>query len=272
MKQNLPRSLITKKYFEKFKSGKEKGLEYFYELFYPPLSSRSKSYVKDCTIASSITQEAFLRLWLLRTSIRDIDHLKDFLSKQIKEAGAAYYRKTNTRFHRSLLQLDGIENFQEFMLGYEMEEEVEEDTVYLEELESTKKDQLNQLQAILPNLTEQQQLFIKLCLKYSFSYDRISWHLGGISDYEVSLHVEKTIETLKAALCGTNKLDELSSKPKKIICEGELSDEQAEVLKMRYELQYSFEEIADALKLKNNQVKKIFVQAHAVVRKAKKSA
>ncbi len=40
---------------------------------------------------------------------------------------------------------------------------------------------------------------------------------------------------------------------------------------MRYELQYSFEEIADALKLKSNQVKKIFVQAHAVVRKAKKS-
>jgi hypothetical protein len=81
----------------------------------------------------------------LRSSIRDIDHLKDFLSKQIKEAGAAYYQKNNTRFHRSLLQLDGIENFQEFMLGYEMEEEVEEDTVYLEELESAKKDQLNQL-------------------------------------------------------------------------------------------------------------------------------
>lgn len=272
MEQNLPRSLIAKKYFEKFKGGKEKGLEYFYEQLYRPLSFRSKSYVKDCTIASSITQEAFLRLWLLRTSIRDIDHLKDFLSKQIKEAGAAYYRKSNTRFHRSLLQLDRIENFQEFMLGYEMEEEVEEDTVYIEELESAKKDQLNKLQAILPNLTEQQQLFIELCLKYSFSYDRISWHLGGISDYEVGLYVEKTIEALKGALCGTNKLDELSLKPKKIICEGELSDEQAEVLKMRYELQYSFEEIADALKLKNSLVKKLFLQAHAVVRKAKKSA
>lgn len=272
MKQTLPRSLLTKKYFEKFKDGKEKGLEYFYEQLYTQLSFRSKAYVKDCSVASSIAQEAFLRLWLLRSSIRDVDHLKDFLSKQIKEAGAAYYRKTNTRFHRSLLQLDGIEDFQEFMLGYEMEEEVEEDPIYLEELEAAKKAQLDQLQAILPHLTEQQQLFIKLCLKYSFSYDRISWHLGGISDYEVSLHVEKTIETLKAALCGTNKLDTLSLKPKKIICEGELSEEQAEVLKMRYELQYSFDEIADALRLNNSQVKKLFVQAHAVVRQTKKSA
>ncbi len=166
MEQNLPRSLITKKYFEKFKSGKEKGLVYFYELFYPHLSFRSKSYVKDCTIASSITQEAFLRLWLLRTSIGDIDHLKDFLIKQIKEAGAAYYRKSNTRFHRSLLQLDSIENFQEFMLGYEMEEEVErKDTVYLEELESAKKDQLNKLQAILPNLNGAATAFHQTMLK-----------------------------------------------------------------------------------------------------------
>src|SRR5690606_22190523 len=129
-----------------------------------------------------------------------IDHLKDFIGKQVKTAADAYYRKSNTRFHRSLLQLDGIEDFQEFMLGYEMEEPEEEDTVYLEQLEEEKHRQLEQLHALLPNLTEQQQLFINLCLKYSFNYERIAWHLGGISDYEVGQRVEKAIAILKAAL------------------------------------------------------------------------
>src|SRR5690606_16442973 len=155
-----------------------------------------------------------------------------------------------------------------FMLGYEMEDDEAEDTVLIKQLELEKKKQWDKLQTLLPNLSQQQQLFIQLCLKYSFSYDRIAWHLGGISDYEVAQKVEKTISTLKAALCDSNKLESIT-KRKAFTCEGGLSDEQAKILNMRYELQYSFEEIADALGLEDNHVKKAFVQAYSTIRKSK---
>lgn len=268
MNQSLPRNLLSKKNFEKFKNGKEEGLEYFYNQLYKTYAYRSERYVKCDCMAASIAQEAFLRLWLMRDRIESVEHMKEFIGKQIREAGSAYYRKSTVRFQRSLLQLDGIEDYQEFMMGYEMEEAYEEDTVFLEEIEKNKKEQLDKLNALLPNLSEQQQLFVRLCLKYSFSYDRIGWHLGGISDYEVAQKIENTIAVLKAALSDSEKLNVIMG-PKKIDFEGALSDEQAQILQMRYELQYSFEEIAEALNLKDSQVKKSFITAYAVIRKSK---
>ncbi len=97
------------------------------------------------------------------------------------------------------------ECYQEFLLGYEVEEEEEMDLVYLEKLEEEKQQRLDQLGNLLPSLNQQQQLFIKLCLKYSFNYERIAYYLGGISDYEVSLQVEKTIDTLRSVFNSSQK-------------------------------------------------------------------
>lgn len=207
----------------------------------------------------------------MRGIIRDVDHLHEFLSAQLSEAGKAYYGKTVHRFHRSMLRLDGIEDSQEFMLGYEIEEEQEEDTVYLEQLETEKQQQLEQINSLLPNLTNQQQLFIRLCLRHGFNYERIAYHLGGISDYEVAQRVEQCITNLKAALSDTAKLDN-AARTKPLVTEGMLSEEQAQVLAMRYDLQYSFEEIANALQLDDAKVKSLFVQAYAVIKKGKQSA
>lgn len=264
----IPQVLISKQYFQKFKEGNEQGLEYFYNQLYKTYAYRSERYVKCDCMAASIAHEAFLRLWLVRDSIESVEHMKEFIGKQVREAGSAYYRKSTARFQRSLFQLDGIEDYQEFMMGYEMEEAYEEDTVFLEEIEKYKKEQLDKLNALLPNLSEQQQLFVRLCLKYSFSYDRIGWHLGGISDYEVAKKVENTIAVLKAALSDSRKLD-IAMRPKKIDFEGELNEEQAQIFQMRYELQYSFEEISEALNLKDSQVKKLFISAYAVIGKNK---
>lgn len=268
MIKNLPKSLAVKHYLKKLKQGDEQGLNYFYRLLFTPYFKRTECFVKDDATAEYITQEAFLRLWVCRKVIKDVQHLHDFLFKQIREAVDVYYRKASTRFQRSLLRLDAIEDYQEFMLGYEMERDEQEDTVYLDALEEEKQKQLAQVNALLPNLSEQQQLFIKLCLKYSFNYDRIAWHLGGISDYEVANKIEKTITTIKDILCNDQKLM-VAAKPKHFICEGGLSDEQAQILNMRYELQYSFEEIAAALNLKDVHVRKLFVEAYAVIKNRK---
>lgn len=251
--------------------GHEKGLNFFYKKYFSYLLSWAHRATKDECAAESITQEAMLRLWLFRENVESLQCIQDFLHGQLKEAIKTYYNKSNNRFHRSLLQLDGIEDYQEFMLGYELEEEEEEDVVYLEKLEDEKKKQLNKLNNILPNLQEEQQLFIRLCLRYSFNYDRIAFYLGGISDYEVGLRVEKTIEALKAIFNSSEKLD-LMNKPQKMVLQGEFDEAQAEVFHMRYELQLSFDEIAEALKLSGAQVRKLFVDAHATMRAAKKIA
>lgn len=270
MKKTLQQQQIEK-YFALLREGDERGLDYFYRRFYNYLYSRTLRATKDECTAESISQEALLRLWLFREQLQHVDDIADFLRTQVRSAVRTFYSTTRNRFHRSLLRLDTIEDYQEFMLGYEIEEEEEEDVIYLEKLEEEKQQRLDQLNKLLPSLNQQQQLFIKLCLKYSFNYERIAYYLGGISDYEVSLQVEKTIETLRSVFTSAQKM-ELLAKPSKIVLEGEFNDQQTEIFHMRYELQLSFEEISQALQLNPSMVKQLFVQAHAQIRSSKKTA
>ena len=253
------------------KEGKEKGLDYFYKKYFDTFCYRAERATDDRCTAESIVQEAFFRLWLFREQIEDSESLFNFLKKQIRAAIGVYFTKSRNRFQRSLLRLDGIEDYQEFMLGYDMEADDEIDTVYLEQLEEDKKAKLQKLNNLLPYLSEQQQNFIKLCLQYSFNYERIAYYLGGISDYEVSIQVEKTIETLRQIFQSQDKLNMLNI-PIALKLEGEFSEEQAEILRMRYELQMSFDEISESLQLSSSAVRKIFIEARTKVKPIKKTA
>lgn len=251
--------------------GDERGLDHFYKQFYPYFYFRAVKSIGDECHAESIAQEAFFRLWLCREQMDSVDAIVAFLKKQVYTAVGIFFSKTRNRFQRSLLQLDDIEDYQEFMLGYEMEEEEEEDSAYLDQLEDEKQAQMEKLNGLLPNLSEQQQLFIKLCLKYSFNYERIAYYLGGISDYEVSLEVEKSIATLRSVFASAEKMDKLQTSTK-IVIEGEMDEEALSIFHMRYELQYSFEQIAESLSLSMEKVKLLFIEAHAKIKNVKKMA
>lgn len=267
----ITRQQQTEKHIALLRQGDERGLDFFYNRFYGHLFDRTFRATQDDCAAESIAQEALLRLWLFRNQVKEIEDIMTFLKEQVRSAIHAFYRTTRNRFHRNLLRLDSIEDYQEFLLGYEIEEEEDMDLIYLDKLETEKQERLDQIDKLLPSLNAQQQLFIKLCLKYSFNYERIAYYLGGISDYQVSLQVEKTIETLRAIFNSSQKM-ELLNRPSKISLQGEFDERQAEIFHMRYELQLSFEQIADALKLNSSAVKKLFVQAHAKIKTAKKTA
>ena len=256
-------------YFNKFSSGDEKGLEYFYNQLYPSLFYQRRRYIKDDVNADCIVSEAFLRLWLIRNSITCPIHLKTFLHSSTLKACKAYYKTSRHNFQRNMLKLDEIENYQEFIGGYDPETEPDpEDVIYQEELDEGLKLKWRQVEAVMPNLSENQQLFIQLCLKYDFNYERIAWHIGGISDYQVARSVEKTLETLKSILTSSQKL-ESTGKARKFKFEGDLCEEQSSILHMRYELQYSFEEIARALNLSQEHIKRAFVLAYTKVKRIK---
>jgi len=256
--------------FLKFSQGDEKGLEYFYNRLYPSLFYKRMRYIKDDTNAASIVSEAFLRLWLIRNNITDPSHIETFLSDTTLEACKSYYKTSSHNFQRNMLRLDEIENYQEFMGGYDPEEELDQDDIfYQEELDERLKLQWQQVEAVIPNLTENQQLFIKLCLKYAFNYERIAWHIGGISDYQVANTVEKTLETLKSILTSSQKL-EATGKTTTFKFEGDLCEEQSRILHMRYELQYSFEEIARQMNLSQQHIQRTFAQACTKIKRIKK--
>lgn len=254
--------------FASFKEGDEKGLEFFYKRLYPALYFYSFRYIKDDINADCIVNEAFLRLWLLRKSIDDSDHIEAFIKKLTTQACKEFYRTSNNRFQRNMLRLDEIENYDDFMFRCDPEIDGDTEVLYQEELEKEQKERWTKLEALIPNLTQDQQLFVRLCLKYSFNYDRIAWHIGGISDYQVARKVEKTLESLKAIFTNSQKL-EIAGKNNRFRFEGDLNDEQSSILHMRYQLQYSFEEISSALNLDQGYIQKVFVSACIKIKRVK---
>lgn len=257
-----------KKYFTKFKEGDEQGLEFFYKLLYARTYYYGFRYIKDDVNADCIVNEAFLRLWMSRKVITCVDHIETFVTKLTNEACRAYYKTSSTRFHRNMLRLDEIENYQEFIAGYDPATEDDTDILCHHEPGEDEKKQWGRVQAVIPNLSQDQQLFIRLCIKYSFDYGQMAWHIGGISDYQVARKVEKTLECLKAVISDTEKLDKIE-KTSRFRFEGDISEEQSVILQMRYELQYSFTEIAEALSLDQGHIQRAFATASMKIKKTK---
>ena len=255
------------KYFSIFKKGNELGLEFFYRLYYPSIYYYGLRYIKDDVNAHCIVNEAFLRLWLSRKAFNHVSEIKCFVEKLSRQGFKAYFKTANNRFNRNMLRLDELENYQDFMVGYEQSMgEYDPDIIESIEPDEHITQQWKELESLIPYLSSEQQLFIKLCIKYSFDYGRIAWHIGGISDYEVANKVEASIEKLRSIISGTKKIN-VTAKRQKFRFEGNLDEEQLAILSMRYELQYSFEEIAGALNLKQGYIQKVFASTLLRVKK-----
>lgn len=258
----------TGDYLKLLGKGNERGLTFFYKRFFNRFYLRAfRGTKKDCCAATSIVQEAFLKLWLCRDQVKTEQELLVFLQGQVSANIYAYYEKSQTRFQRSLLQVDGIENADDYLLRDRPVLEENEELSVLDDLERERRAQLVQLKKLLPTLKSEQKLFIRLCLKYSFNYDRSAYYLGGISDYEVGMKVETMLEELRQIFTSSDKLALINRKETKFNMKGDLSGQQEEVFRMRYTLHYSFEQISEAMQLGEQEVKHLFVSAHAVVRK-----
>lgn len=255
-------------HFERFRNGNEKGLEFFYKLLYPRTYYYGFRYIKDDVNAGCIVNEAFLRLWLSRKIITGPDQIETFVRKLTTDGCRAYYKTAGNRFNRNLLRLDEIENYQDFIGNYDGALEGEQDILCHHGPGEEEQKQWERVQAVIPSLGQDQQLFIRLCIKYAFDYGRMAWHIGGISDYQVARKVEKTLECLKAIIADTEKLSTLK-KTSRFSFEGDICEEQSTILQMRYELQYSFSEIASALNLEQGYIQKAFASASLKIRKTK---
>lgn len=245
--------------------GEQKGLNFFYELYSENIYAHSFNATGDVCHSESIVQECFLKLWMLRGTLSSDTDVHAFLRSYTKSSIGQYFQLSRNRFNRNLLRLDGIEDWGEFMLGREDSmpgEQIDQD----EGLEEEQKSQMRKVNDVLPSLGATQRLFLDLCLRYSFSYERIADHIGGISEYTVAKKVEEVIKKLRGLLTGIQKIDAPALRGKMVLSEG-LSDQQQDILRIRHELGLTFDEIAQQISLPPTEVRRLFLEARLNVSK-----
>jgi DNA-directed RNA polymerase specialized sigma24 family protein len=248
----------------KLKNGNEAGLSYFYRRFFPWYTFRAFRYMKDDLDAQCAVQEAFLRLWLNRAQVDSVESMHEFLKRQVQEAAKAFHRKRSNEFRKSMLYYFDYDD-PDILIGHRtVEEEVTEEL----QPDASDQEKLDSIHRLLPHLGREQELFIRLCLRFNFNYERIAFYLGGIRDYEVANKVNKCIVQLKTLVADSSKLSR-ASKMETIRVDERLTPEQAEVLKLRYELGASFDDIGQTLQLPVSRVREIFIQAFTVFKHGK---
>ena len=80
-------------YLAFFKAGQERGLAWFFELYYPSLVNFSQGYVKHLPVAEDIAGEAFVKLWQRRESFESHYSIRAFLFVVVRNACISHIRK-----------------------------------------------------------------------------------------------------------------------------------------------------------------------------------
>lgn len=240
----------------------EKGLSFFYNLYSRRIYTRAFLATGDVCHAESIVQECFLKLWMLRNNVGEGMEVIEFLRKYLRSSIRDFYMLTKHRFNRNLLRIDGIDGFENYLVDRNQDDD--DEILFYEEIDAENKRQMDKVREILPSLCPKQRLFLDLCLRYSFNYERVATRIGGISEYTVAKKVEEVIAKLRGLLEGMSKIDT----PKlgtKIVMTGGLSEQQQDILRIRHELGLTFDEIAEQISLPPTEVRRLFLEAHLTV-------
>ncbi|MBA3284391.1 MAG: RNA polymerase sigma-70 factor [Nitrosopumilus sp.] len=80
-------------YLDFFQAGEERGLAWYFELYYPALVSFAHGYVKHLPAAEDIAGEAFVKLWQRRTTFDSPYGIRAFLYVIVRNASISYIRQ-----------------------------------------------------------------------------------------------------------------------------------------------------------------------------------
>ncbi len=216
-----------------------------------------KRLIENEFVIETLVQDAFLKLWLHRDTLESPKHVFFFLRFVMKRECISYYTRPRNKFSRNIHSLERFENYQDYMAGYDPVAEAED-----LKAQNMNQEELEQIEKVLPLLDTESHRFIELCLKYGFQYKAIAEAMGT-SIKETSNKIKKAIGEIRNII---HQCESFEKPTVKLKVEGVITDQQAEVLKLRCEEKYSFADIATALNLSQKEVHSEFMVAYKLSR------
>ncbi|HBV14013.1 MULTISPECIES: RNA polymerase sigma factor [Chryseobacterium] len=252
----LPRKLTDFQLYKLLKEGNPTALNHIHLRYKRLLFWLGWQVLKDDFVVDTIVQDTFLKLWLHRDTIESPDHITGFLRFVMKRDCIAYVTAPRNKFTRLMASLDSFENYQEYLAGYDPLKDKE----YLHSQESD-QNKFDEITKVLPVLNPKRKHLIELCLEYGFQYKPIAEAMGS-SVTGISTEVSKAIDDLRKILkVNSFKQPEEKEFYKQPQSE-ELSSQQLEIIKRRFEQKSSFAVIAKELKLPEKEVHREFLYAY----------
>lgn len=218
-----------------------------------------KRWLDDEFVIETLVQNVFLKLWTCRDRIETPKHIYFFLRFVMKRECISYYSNPRSKFYRKVNSLEKYENYQDYMVGYDPEN----DDKHLKDQEFEQK-KFEEIKKVLPLLSDKRRHLIELCLKYGFRYKAIG-AVMGTSVTETSIQVKKAIEDIKTIIHqgGVSKVKKSPAVGIKV--QGVMTEEQKRVFELRCTEKQSFQSIAELLNLTQKEVHKEFVAAYKLL-------
>lgn len=169
-------------YFNLFKKGNQKGIEYLFELYYPELVSYSFSITKNMHAAEDLACGVFIPLWDRREQFESLFGVKAFLYICVKNRAISEYKKNKTKakFENELTYL-----------GPNNEESVLEKIIY--------EDKMEEALTAISNLPKGCQQVIRMIYLEGKTYKEIAKELN-LSINTVRNHRSRGIMLIKKYL------------------------------------------------------------------------
>lgn len=237
--------------FKLFILGYERGLTSLYNQLSRSIYRYGLMLVKDEFIVNSIVQEAFLKAWTFRERLTSLDHTRRFIKLTVRWECMHYYRNSKSKFYRSLIRLDWLENIHLLEMLTEPEESNSQ-SIYT-----------NELLRVIPYLPNRQQRnILELHLIEGLSAKEISLRLQ-LPVRAINDEIRNACNYLRSLLTQSTPTPDRSVVRKDTPLNSEqLTREQRDIYSMRYSMRYSFLQIAELLKLPQPYVQQQYVLAH----------
>lgn len=245
--------------YELLKKDSTSALSEIYALYHRRIYWIGRGLIEDSFVVETLVQDTFLKLWVHRKRIESPQHIFNFLRFVMARECRYFYAKPANKFSRKIYSLENFDNYQDYMAGFDPVNDIEH-------LDVQKRDQVqfDRIKKILTVLGPERRRLIELCLKYGFRYKAIA-SVMGTSTNETSREVILAINDIKTILEQGQVLKNKKNSPKLIKIQGSMTEEQARILKLRCENQYSFSAIATELDLSQKEVHNEFMVAYRFI-------
>lgn len=248
---------MLQRIYDLLKQGDPQAMKLIYDRYERSIFWIGKQTIDDEFVIESILQDTFLTLWQKRDTIERPEHMFFLLRYVMKKQCIYYYCRPKNDFYRKINSLEKYDNYQDNMHGHDPEQ----DDQHLMDHEEDQKT-FNRIKSILPLLSPERKHLIELCLTYGFQYKAIAQAMGT-SITQTSNDIKNAIEDIKTIIhTGGNDQPKLAMTIK---VQGQMTEEQQKVLKLRNEKQYSFATIAKELNLSQKEVHQEFMAAYKLM-------